>query len=247
VLDVENLWPDGLVEPVNLTVRAGEILGLAGQLGSGSSYLLAAMAGARKTRGGKLKIGSKTFLPKNPGEAIRNKIAYCSSDRKKDGLFLELPIFQNHSAPALERVNRFGWLLKGKELDLSRKLAQDFALDVGRVLYNSQTLSGGNQQKVAVGKWMSIQPKVVLIDEPTRGVDVGARAEIYERLREMADAGVAVVFASTDLQEVTYLPDRIVTFYRGQVIETLKGKGVDTNNLLRLITHPYGEREEALT
>ncbi len=246
VLEVENLWADGLVEPVNLTVRAGEILGLAGQLGSGSSYLLAAMAGARKTRGGKLKIGGKTFLPKNPGQAIRNRIAYCSSDRKKDGLYLELPIFQNFSAPALERVTQLGWLLRGKELDLSRNLAQDFALDVGRVSYDAQTLSGGNQQKVAVGKWMSIQPKVVLIDEPTRGVDVGARAEIYERLREMANAGVAVVFASTDLQEVTYLPDRIVTFYRGQVIETLQGKGVDTNNLLRLITHPYGEREEAL-
>jgi ribose transport system ATP-binding protein len=246
VLEVENLWADGLVEPVNLTVRAGEILGLAGQLGSGSSYLLAAMAGARRTRGGKLKIGGKTFLPRNPAEAIRNKIAYCSSDRKKDGLYLELPIYQNFSAPALERVTWWGWLLRRKELGIAHKLAKDFQVDVSRIKDNSQVLSGGNQQKVAVGKWMSIQPRVVLVDEPTRGVDVGARAEIYQRLRDMADAGVAVVFASTDIQEVTYLPDRIVTFYRGQMIETLEAKGVDSNRLLRSITHPYDEREEAL-
>jgi len=245
VLEVEELWADGLVEPINMQVRAGEILGLAGQLGSGSSYLLAAMAGARRSRKGKLKMNGKSFLPGSPAAAISRKIAYCSSDRKKDGLFLELPIFQNLLAPALERVTWLGWLLRRKEMEIAAELARDFQVDVSRIRDTAEVLSGGNQQKVAVGKWMSIKPQVVLVDEPTRGVDVGARAEIYQRLRDMADAGVAVVFASTDIQEVTYLPDRIITFYRGQMIDSLEAEGVDSNRLLRDITHPYGEREEA--
>jgi ABC-type sugar transport system ATPase subunit/ABC-type sugar transport system substrate-binding protein len=244
VLEVENLWADGLVEPISLEVRAGEILGLAGQLGSGSSYLLAAMAGARRNRGGKLQIGGKRFLPKSPGEAIKNHIAYCSSDRKKDGLFLELPIYQNMTAPALGRVSIWGWLQRKKEVLLAKDLARDFQVDVSRIKDDSRVLSGGNQQKVAVGKWMSIQPKVILVDEPTRGVDVGARAEIYQRLRDLADSGVAVVFASTDIQEVTFLPDRIVTFYRGQMIESLDAEGIDSNRLLKDITHPYDDSEE---
>ena len=241
ILEVKDLWADGLVKPVNLTIRAGEILGLAGQLGSGSSYLLAAMAGARRSRRGLLKIGQKQFLPTTPAQAIQEQIAYCSSDRKQDGLYLGLPIYQNMSAPAIWRVSLLGWLRRRKELQLARALATDFQVDVSRVHNQAQVLSGGNQQKVAVGKWMSIQPRVLLIDEPTRGVDVGARAEIYQRLRDMADAGVAVVFASTDIQEVTFLPDRIVTFYRGQMIDTLTAEGVDSSRLLRDITHPYDD------
>lgn len=246
VLEVDNLWADGLVEPVNLQVHAGEILGLAGQLGSGSSYLLAAMAGARRSRSGKIKTGSKTFLPRSPAEAIRNRIAYCSSDRKKDGLFLELPIYQNMSSPALERFTWLGWLLRRKEMQVSTDLAADFQVDVARMRDEADNLSGGNQQKVAVGKWMSIKPRVLLVDEPTRGVDVGARAEIYQRLRDLADSGVAVVFASTDIQEITFLPDRIITFYRGQMIDSLDANTVDSGRLLRDITHPYGDKEEAI-
>ncbi len=244
VMEIDNLWPDGLVEPVSLKVRAGEILGLAGQLGSGSSYLLAAIGGARKTRSGTIKIDGKSFLPSSPAEAIDNKIAYCSSDRKKDGLYLLRPIYENFSSPALERITAFGWLQRGKERKLAHTLAQDMTVDVSRVQGDAIVLSGGNQQKVTVGKWLSIEPKVLLIDEPTRGVDVGARSEIYRRLRELADSGVAIVFASTDIQEITYLPDRLATFYRGQLIDTFKAAHDDSARILKEITHPYDNPEE---
>ncbi len=244
VMEIENLWPDGIVEPVSLKVRAGEILGLAGQLGSGSGYLLAAIGGSRQTRSGKIHIEGKAFLPNSPAEAIANKIAYCSSDRKKDGLYLERPIYENLSSPALERVTTFGWLRRGLEQSLAHRLAQSMTVDVSRVQNESIVLSGGNQQKVTVGKWLSIEPKVLLINEPTRGVDVGARSEIYQRLRELADSGVAVVFASTDIQEITYLPDRIATFYRGQLISEFKTAHDDSARILKEITHPYDDHEE---
>jgi len=248
IVQVVDLWPDGLVEPVTINIRAGEILGLAGQLGSGSGYLLAAIAGARKTRSGKLVMKGQTFLPDLPSDAIKNQIAYCSSDRKKDGLYLERPIYENLSSPALKRINVFGWLLRGRERELAHEIAKDMTVDVSRVQAEAQTLSGGNQQKVAVGKWLSITPKVLLVDEPTRGVDVGARAEIYRRLRDLADSGVAVIFASTDIQEITYLPDRIITFYRGQLIDSFRTSEDDSDRILKEITDPYDDiRSEEIT
>ncbi|MEM6281101.1 MAG: sugar ABC transporter ATP-binding protein [Chloroflexota bacterium] len=249
VLELDKLWPDGIVLPVTLQIRAGEILGLAGQLGSGSGYLLAALGGARQTRSGTLRIKLdeapdaqfREFLPQSPAEAIDNRIAYCSSDRKKDGLYLERPIVENLSSPALERVSRFGWMNHGEERRMAGELGEAMTVDTNRLQDNSQVLSGGNQQKVTVGKWLSIEPRVLLIDEPTRGVDVGARSEIYQRLRDLADSGVAIVFASTDIQEITYLPDRIATFYRGQHINTFKTHGDDSDQILREITHPFDE------
>lgn len=249
VLELDELWPDGIVVPVTLKIRAGEILGLAGQLGSGSGYLLAALGGARQTRSGtvRVKLGEgdnaafREFLPQSPAEAIDNRIAYCSSDRKRDGLYLERPIVENLSSPALERVTTFGWLNHAKERRLARELGEAMTVDINRLRDNAQVLSGGNQQKVTVGKWLSIQPRVLLIDEPTRGVDVGARSEIYQRLRDLADSGVAIVFASTDIQEITYLPDRIATFYRGQHISTFKTYGDESERILKEITHPFEE------
>ncbi len=249
VLEIDELWPDGIIVPVTMKIRAGEILGLAGQLGSGSGYLLAALGGARQTRSGtvRVKLGEgdnttfREFLPKSPAEAIDNRIAYCSSDRKRDGLYLERPIVENLSSPAIERVSTFGWLNHAKERRLAHELGEAMTVDTTRLQDDSRVLSGGNQQKVTVGKWLSIQPRVLLIDEPTRGVDVGARSEIYQRLRDLADSGVAIVFASTDIQEITYLPDRIATFYRGQHISTFKTYGDESDRILKEITHPFDE------
>ena len=247
VLEIDELWPDGIVVPVTMKIRAGEILGLAGQLGSGSGYLLAALGGARQTRSGTIRMrtnnGDRTsyreFMPGTPAEAIKNRIAYCSSDRKKDGLYLERPITENLSSPALERVTRFGWMNHRKEQRLARELGKAMTVDTARLRAASQVLSGGNQQKVTVGKWLSIEPQVLLIDEPTRGVDVGARSEIYQRLRDLANSGVAIVFASTDIQEINYLPDRVATFYRGQHISTFKTYDDNNDRILKEITHPF--------
>jgi ribose transport system ATP-binding protein len=169
------------------------------------------------------------------------KIGYCSSDRKKDGLFLSRPIVENLTAAALGRVSRFGWMSRRRESALGHELARSFTVDVARLGAESAVLSGGNQQKVALGKWLAIGPRMILVDEPTRGVDVGARAEIYRKIRELADGGAAVVIASTDLQEMTYLPDRVVTFYRGLQIGEIESNALTSAAILKQITDPFNE------
>ncbi len=241
LLSVRQLWPDGLTEPIDFDVCAGEILGLAGQLGSGAGEVLASIAGAHRTRSGAIEFDGDVFLPRIPREAIARKIGYCSSDRKLDGLFLGRPIMENLTAPALETISTFGWRFGPREATRARRLAEDFTIDASRLKAECAVLSGGNQQKVALGKWLAISPKVILVNEPTRGVDVGAKAEIYQKLRDFADAGAAIVFASTDMQEVTYLPDRVITFYRGMKIGGFELGEISTAGILKQITDPFNE------
>ena len=240
-IEIKDLWPDGVLEPVSFSAYKGEILGLSGQLGSGAGEVLASIAGALKSRSGSLSLNGETFLPKSPSHAIKKKIAYCSSDRKKDGLFLGRPIFENLTSPALNAISQYGFNFGSTEQDYSKNLAKEFLIDVKRMFDESGLLSGGNQQKVALGKWLSIQPDVLLVNEPTRGVDVGAKSEIYQRMRDLAARGITIIFASTDIQEITYLPDRVITFYRGMMIDEHRLENIQTPTILKEITDPFNE------
>ncbi len=240
-LEINDLWPDGLIEPISFKINKGEILGLAGQLGSGAGEVLASIAGSIKSRSGKLIMNGKEFMPKNPQGAINNKIAYCSSDRKKDGLFLGRPIFENLTSPALGFISNLGFNFGNSENEFSKSLALNFLIDVERVKDEAGLLSGGNQQKVALGKWLSISPEILLVNEPTRGVDVGAKSEIYQRMRELANKGTTIVFASTDIQEITYLPDRVITFYQGLMIGEFSETNIQTTKIIKQITDPFDE------
>ena len=241
LLKVTELWPDGLLEPVSFDVFPGEILGLAGQLGSGSGEILGAIAGAHRSRSGQLSYQGKQFLPANPIDAINHGIAYCSDDRKADGLFLGRPIQENLSSPSLQSISTMGWIGRDRERRLTHDIAQKFTVDVSRLGAEAGVLSGGNQQKVALGKWLAIQPKLILVNEPTRGVDVGARAEIYRKLRDLANEGAAIVVASTDIQEITNLPDRVITFYRGMRIGEIGLNDISAPAILKEITDPFDE------
>lgn len=237
---VKNLWPDRVLAPVSFDIKAGEILGLAGQLGSGAGEVLAALAGNMQVRQGSILDTStkQEFLPASPKHAIERGIGYCSPDRKHDGLFLGRPIIENLTSPNLKRISNRGILSRIKESQLANDIAKAFTIDTSRLDQEASVLSGGNQQKVALGKWLSINPKLILIDEPTRGVDVGARAEIYSKLRELADEGAAIVIASTDLLEITHLSDRILTFYKGAVAQELIGEEISSDRILHNITNP---------
>ncbi|MDD9810147.1 MAG: sugar ABC transporter ATP-binding protein [Gammaproteobacteria bacterium] len=237
---VERLRADRLQSPVSFEIRCGEILGIAGQLGSGSGEILATLAGARKAHGGALydMTTGKSRLPASPRQAIRRKIAYCSPDRKHDGLFLGRPIMENLSAPNLKKISTMGLLRAPPERGQANDIAKTFTIDAGRLDQEASVLSGGNQQKVALGKWLSIEPELILVDEPTRGVDVGARAEIYAKIRALANQGAAVVIASTDLLEISNLPDRVITFFKGVRTGELAGGEITSDGILRLITNP---------
>jgi ABC-type sugar transport system ATPase subunit len=238
VVDVQGLDGPGLASPVDLVARQGEILGLAGQVGSGASQLLQLLAGARSATSGLILLDGRPRRIDSPRMAKASGIAYCSGDRKLDGLFGVRSVTENLTSPSLRRVSVAGFISRRLERSLARSLSEFFMVDRRRLGSRASTLSGGNQQKVALGKWLGIEPRLLLIDEPTRGVDVGARAEIYGHLRRLADQDMAIVFASSDTQEVLGLADTVITFYRGTEVSRYPAATIDELTLTRDITHP---------
>jgi ribose transport system ATP-binding protein/rhamnose transport system ATP-binding protein len=237
VLVIEGVETQGLSGPIDLTVHAGEIVGLGGQLGSGAGRLLRAVAGADAMSGGSVRVHDDLLRGHALRRAIRAGIVYCSDDRKRDGIFPARSVTENLSSAALWRVTPRGVVSRRRENALARDLAGFFQIDTRRLGHRAATLSGGNQQKVALGKWLGAQPRVVLVEEPTRGVDVGARAEIYRHLRRLANDGLAVVFASSDLPEVLGLADTVASFYRGRLVRVAPAQEWTAARLLADVMH----------
>lgn len=240
ILELDDVVVQGAESGVSLVVRAGEILGLAGQIGSGTSDLLRGISGTSPRFAGTVRIEGELLPPNRLRDGMQAGVSYCSPDRKFDGLFLVRPVMENLTAPSLHRVSDRGWLSSRREKELGRDIAGFFQVDTKRLGSAAGTLSGGNQQKVALGKWIGPQPKLLLVDEPTRGVDVGARAEIYRHLRHLAEEGLAVVVASSDVQEVLGLADTVATFYRGRMISLTPRSATDQARVMREVTHPEG-------
>jgi ribose transport system ATP-binding protein/rhamnose transport system ATP-binding protein len=204
--------------------------------------LLRGLAGVQP-RTGTVTVRDVTIPPRAIRRAVRSGLVYCSADRKVDGLFLGRDVDENLTSTALGRVSTSGWLSHRRERRLAAELATRFRIDRARLGSAAETLSGGNQQKVALGKWLAPEPAVLLVDEPTRGVDVGARAEIYSHLRSLADSGLAIVFASSDMQEVLGLADTIATFYRGHLVNVAPVEGTSAATVMREVMAPEDGRE----
>ncbi len=238
VLTLQGVTAPGLRRPVSFRLRQGEILGLAGQLGSGANAVLRAVAGVVPRDDGAILLHARPLNPRTVRDAIMAGIAYCSDDRKRDGIFGVRNLYENLTAPSLPRITISGLLSRQREIDLSVRLAKFFEVDRGRLDSHAGKLSGGNQQKVALGKWLGIEPSILLVEEPTRGVDVGARAEIYRHLRTLARQGLAIVFASSDNQEVLGLADTAATFFRGRLVRIADTGQIKPEDLLRDVTHP---------
>jgi ribose transport system ATP-binding protein len=237
-LRLDGVLAAGLDEPVSLTLKAGEILGLAGQLGSGAASLIEALAAVRPIESGTVTLDGAELRASGPRQAQRAGVAYCSDDRKGDGLFGVRSVQENLTAPALARCTRAGMISRAAERELAQGLAASFGVDERRLGYAVGGLSGGNQQKVALGKWAGIRPKLLLVNEPTRGVDVGARADIYAYLRQLADAGLTVIFSSSDTDEVVGLADVVASFYRGQLVQMQRAEDIDAAALARDLSAP---------
>lgn len=242
-LEVRGLLAPGFRAPVDLVVRRGEILGITGQLGSGASEVVEALASVRPVISGEILVGGKTVSLRNRRAGISAGIAYCSPDRKRDGIFAGASIRQNLSSPWIGSVARGGFIRTGSETRAARQLAEEFTVDNTRLGLAVGSLSGGNQQKVAVGKWSGIRPDILLVEEPTRGVDVGARADMYATLRRLAESGMAVVVSSSDTNEVLGLSDTVATFYHGRPTAVRPATAWTEHDLVREVMH----REEALT
>ena len=238
LLSLRDCVGEGLQGPVNLTVRRGEIVALAGQVGSGANAVLRVISGLAPLDSGSIMLGGATYAPASLRDGISKGVAFCSDDRKRDGIFAGRSVTENLSAPSLTRVTRLGLIDRGLECAFAETIAKQFEVDKRHMTRTAGNLSGGNQQKVALGKWVGIEPRVLLVEEPTRGVDVGARAEIYRQLRKLANDGVAVVFASSDTQEVIGLANRVATFYRGRLVRLMDAYGATPEAITKDVTHP---------
>ena len=241
VLEVDELIAPGLAEPVSFVARAGEIVGLTGQLGSGASTTAQAIAGRAVNTAGRVTLNGDELRLRSHAAVLRAGVAYCSADRKRDGIFFGRAIRENLSSPWLTSVSQNGWIGARRERERAREIAGRFAIDVERLGSPVGTLSGGNQQKVAVGKWLGTTPSVLVLEEPTRGVDVGARAEIYQRLRDLCNEGLAIVISSSDTAEVRGLCDTIATFYRGRLTSIRAHDQWTEEELRREVMHETAE------
>ncbi|MDO9416734.1 sugar ABC transporter ATP-binding protein [Pararhizobium sp.] len=220
VLSLKNFRPveSPHADGISLDLHKGEILGIAGLVGSGRTELLRAIFAATPPLSGTLSRDGKRVDFKSPREAINAGIGFVTEDRKEEGLILSLPIATNVTLASLSRVSHAGLLDRKKEDALTATLGADLKLKYGGPSKNAGTLSGGNQQKVVLAKWLARNPQVLLLDEPTRGVDVGAKAEIYALIRRLAEKGLALLVVSSELPELMTLCDRIMVMSQHRIV-----------------------------
>jgi ribose transport system ATP-binding protein len=219
---------------VSFQLRAGEVVGIAGLLGAGRSELLRALFGIDRRRGGVVEVGGRPLPDAGPRPAIDAGLVLLPEDRQHQGLVLDTSIAGNLSLPSLHR--RGFWFDRGYEQELATRSIAELGIACRDALQRVGDLSGGNQQKVVLGKWLGCQPRVLLLDEPTRGVDVPARAQIHARLHELAAAGLAVLFVSSELEEVLTLADRVLVLRHGALAGELPRERLSEANVMLLAT-----------
>ena len=234
-LRVEGLGVRGVFENVSFTVRSGEVVGLAGLVGSGRSEILEAVYGALKPTSGSVTLDGKILTPGSVRDAVNHGMGLSPEERKSQGLLLDEPIFKNVTLSTFARFARLAFLNEGAERSAARTQIENLELRPADPDRAAGTLSGGNQQKILLARWLVHGTKVLLLDEPTRGVDVGARAEIYALIRKLSAAGTAVVIVSSEIEEVLGLADRVLVIAEGRVLTTVRATDIDEHGVLDLV------------
>ncbi len=230
---------------VDLRIRPGEIVGLAGLVGAGRTSLARTLFGIDPTLGGEILLDGRPVRVASPRDAVAVGIYLVPEDRKKDGLVLDMPIAENITLADLPRYARAGLVDRGEERRAAETQGKTLRIKAPGVEVTAGTLSGGNQQKVVLGKWLSMAPRVILLDEPTRGIDVGAKGEIYALMRQLADQGVAILMISSDMEEVIGVSDRIVVMHEGRISGALQRDAFSEKAVLRLAIGQDGEAAES--
>tara|TARA_R110002049_G_scaffold11341_6_gene53636 strand:- start:2008 stop:3531 length:1524 start_codon:yes stop_codon:yes gene_type:complete len=235
IFEVKNLTAkDNLVHDVSFSVKPGEVLGLAGLGGSGRTETAKLIFGAEKKKSGTMVLEGKEIKTKSPVCAVAHQIGFVSEDRKEDGVFLPLSIRRNISVTSFKNISsKLGFINVDNEFKNVLGLIEKLNIKTPSSEVNVKNLSGGNQQKVALAKWLSIDSKVIFIDEPTRGVDVGAKIEIYNLINEVAKKGVGVVVISSDMPEIMGISDRILVMHEGTIYGELSKDQFSEENILR--------------
>ncbi|MEV8389183.1 MULTISPECIES: sugar ABC transporter ATP-binding protein [unclassified Streptomyces] len=235
VLKVEGLARDGEFAPVDLELRPGEIVGLAGLVGSGRSEILETIYGARKATAGRVLVDGTPLRPGSVRAAVRAGLGLAPEERKAQGLLMLESVTRNVSVSSLSRFSRAGWLDHSAERTAAQQATRELSLRPDNPDARIRTLSGGNQQKAVLARWLLRGCRVLLLDEPTRGVDVGARAELYAVIRRLADEGLAVLLVSSEVPEVLGLADRVLVLREGRVVHRAPAQELDEHRVLDLV------------
>jgi ABC-type sugar transport system ATPase subunit len=219
---------------VDIELRAGEVLGLAGLLGSGRSEVARLLAGVDRPEAGSMELDGTPYAPSDVRSAVRAGVCYVPEDRKLSGLVLGMSVRDNIALPELRALRRFGLVSRRAVAERARSWVSQLSIRTPDTTRAVSVLSGGNQQKVALAKWLATSPRVILLDEPTRGVDVGAKAEIHDLIRSAAADGAAVLVISSELPEVLGVSDRIAVMASGRITGIVDAAGATEESLLEL-------------
>ncbi len=245
LLKVERLASGSAFRDLSFTLRRGEILGLTGLLDSGRNEVALALAGVAPATAGTITLDGKTIAPRTPAEAIAHGIGYVPEDRLTEGLFLEKPIQDNITLPVLDRLrNAFGVISTGKARRLAEQSVADLQVVAPDVTVPVQSLSGGNQQRVLIGRWLTINPRLLVLHGPTVGVDVGSKDTIFRIIQRLADEGMAVLIISDDLPELLQNCDRILVMRQGGIVATYDAETVDEDSIYQTMAGTGAAAEE---
>jgi ABC-type sugar transport system ATPase subunit len=236
LLQVEGLADGGRVTGVSLEVRAGEIVGLTGLVGAGRSEVARAIVDLGPRAAGTIRVGGRSVSPRSPAEALAAGIAYVPEDRKGEGIVPTLTVRENVTLPMLAGLSRLGWVRSGAERRVARAETQRLGVSPADPEHRIGTLSGGNQQKVVIARWLAARPSVLILDEPTRGVDVGAKAEIHAIIGDLVAEGMGVLMISSEMPEVMAVSDRVVVMHEGRAAPALERGELDERRIMALAT-----------
>jgi ribose transport system ATP-binding protein len=220
LLEVDNIARAKLVHDISFKLRAGEIVGFAGITGSGRTELVRSIFGADPYTG-EMRVLGQPYKPRSPADAIERGIALVTEDRKAQGLLLKLNVTVNTTISGLKRLSRYGVIQLSKELSLVKKFIQDLKIKTPSPDFIVVNMSGGNQQKVVLARWLSIGTRIFIMDEPTRGIDIGSKSEIYQIMDELTKQGVGIIMISSELPEILGMSDRIMVMREGTIVKEL--------------------------
>lgn len=241
VLEVKNLTRGSVIKDVSFDLHKGEILGFAGLMGAGRTEVARAVFGADAFDTGEIKINGKKVNIKSPSDAVQNGIGYLSEDRKQFGLMLEMDVNANVAIATMKEFNQIGWLQTSKIQEQSEEMVESLKIKTPSVHQLVKNLSGGNQQKVVIGKWLTRDSEILIFDEPTRGIDIGAKDEIYKLLNELSAQGKSIIMISSELPEILRMSHRVIVMCEGRITgELVNDETISQESIMTLATKRTG-------
>lgn len=233
-LEVRDLRYLGAAQPASFSIRRGEIVGFAGLVGAGRTELARALFGIERIQGGEIRVDGREVRIRSPIDAVSAGLALVPEDRKALGVLLPMAVSFNVALAALPRLGRCGWYNRAAERELAQHYQRELSIRTASLRQQVAQLSGGNQQKVVLAKWLAMRPKVLILDEPTRGVDIGAKSEIYRLIFDLAARGVAVMMISSEMEEIIGVADRVVVMHEGRIAGELCGSQISEPSIMEL-------------